>query len=142
MNSAALSALSALAGSAIGALASLVTTWITQHHQDRIQRRSQEYSRRERLFGDFIVQASKLHGDSLTRNKVDPATLVPLYAIKAQLSLFASKETIERADEVLHLIVGGYFQPNADWHSREEFESRDYDLLRAFTEACRRELGG
>jgi hypothetical protein len=140
MNPAALSALSALAGSAIGALASLVTTWLTQHHQDRIQQRSQEYSRRERLFGDFIVQASKLYGDSLTHDKVDPSAMVPLYAIKAQLGLFASKETIERANEVLHLIVQSYYRPDTAWHSHEEFESRDYDILRAFTEACRREL--
>ena len=82
MNPAVLSALSALAGSAIGALASLVTAWITQQHQDRFQRRSQEYSRREHLFGEFIVQASKLYADSLTHNKVDPSTLVPLYAVR------------------------------------------------------------
>jgi len=142
MNPAALSALSALAGSAIGALASLLTTWISQHHQDRVQRRSQEYSRRERLFGEFIVQASKLYADALTHQQVEPSTLVPLYAVKAQLSLFASKQTIERADEVLHLIVDSYFRPNADWHDREEFDRKDYDILRAFTEACRRELGG
>jgi len=139
MNPAALSALAALSGSAIGALASLATTWITQRHQDRIQQRSLEYSRRERLFSDFIVQASKLYGDSLTHQKVDPSALVPLYAIKAQLGLFASKATLERADEVLRLIVDTYFRPTADWH--EEFESRDYDILRAFTEAARRELG-
>ena len=141
MNSAALSALSALAGSAIGALASLLTTWITQHHQDRVQRRSQEYSRRERLFGEFIVQASKLYADALTHQQVEPSALVPLYAVKAQLSLFASKQTIARADEVLRLIVDSYFRPNPDWHDRKEFENRDYDFLRPFTEACRRELG-
>lgn len=142
MNPATLSALSALAGSAIGALASLLTTWITQHHQDRIQRISQEYSRRERLFGDFIVQASKLYGDALTHDRVDVSTLVPLYAIKAQLGLFASKETTERADEVLRLVVDTYYRPNADLHDRESFERSDYDFLRAFTEAARRELGG
>jgi len=64
---------------------------------------------------------------------------VPLYAIKAQLGLFASKEPLERADEVLRLIVDNYFRPTADWH--EEFESKDYDILRTFTEVVRRELG-
>ena len=39
MNPATLSALSALAGSAIGALASVATTWLTQHQQDQTQRR-------------------------------------------------------------------------------------------------------
>jgi len=135
MNPAALSALAALTGSAIGALASLASTWLTHHHQDRVQQRAQEYSRRERLFGDFIVEASKLLGDSLTHQKVDPATLVPLYAVKPQLGLFASKETLEQADEVLCQIVNYYFQPTADWYEK------DYDVLCGFTEAARRELG-
>ena len=141
MNPATLSALSALAGSAIGALASLLTTWITQHHQDRIQRISQEYSRRERLFGDFIVQASKLYAEALTRDEVDPPALVPLYALKAQLGLFVSRETIKLADDVLHIILETYYSPNPDLHDLKAFEARDYDFLRAFTEACRRELG-
>ncbi len=141
MNPATLSALSALAGSAIGALASLLTTWITQHHQDRVQRISQEYSRRERLFGDFIVQASTLYADALTHTLADLSALVPLYALKAQLGLFVSLDTAKHADDVLRLIVDTYYQPNADLHDREAFESRDFDFLRVFTEAARKELG-
>ncbi len=69
MNAAYLSALSALAGSAIGALASLATTWLTQSYQDRTQRAAQEASRRERLFGEFIDQASKLFGEALIHSR-------------------------------------------------------------------------
>ena len=58
MDAAYLSALSALSGSAIGALASLTTTWLTQRYQDRSQRIAQERARRERIFGEFIDQAS------------------------------------------------------------------------------------
>ena len=57
MEAAYLSAFSALAGSAIGATASLTTTWLTQRYQDRSQRLAQERARRERLFGEFIDQA-------------------------------------------------------------------------------------
>jgi len=53
MNPATLSALAALAGSAIGAFASFATTWLTQHHQDRAQRLAQKTARRERLFNEF-----------------------------------------------------------------------------------------
>ena len=51
MNPATISALSALAGSAIGALASVATTWLTHRHQGHMQRLMQEGSRRERVFG-------------------------------------------------------------------------------------------
>ena len=49
MNSAYISAISALCGSAIGALASLATTWLTQCHQDETRQRAQETARRELL---------------------------------------------------------------------------------------------
>jgi hypothetical protein len=141
MNPATLSALAALLGSAIGALASLATTWLTQRYQDRIQRRAQEMTRRERLFGDFIVQAAKLYADALTHHELsDPSVLVPLYALKAQLSLFASKTTIDRADEVLVLIIDTYYRPNANFQKHEAVQSGEHDILKTFTEACRREL--
>jgi hypothetical protein len=57
MTPACISALSALPGSAIGALASFVITWLTQHHQVHTQRLHQEASRREQLFGEYIEQA-------------------------------------------------------------------------------------
>jgi hypothetical protein len=143
MNAATLSALAALAGSAIGALASLVTTWLTQHYQDRVQRRAQEMARRERLFGDFIVQAAKLFADALTHDYLaDPSVLVPLYALKAQLGLFASKATIDRADEVLQLIIDTYYRPNVDQHNRDAVQSGAHDILQEFTEAARKELDG
>jgi hypothetical protein len=140
MNPAALSALAALAGSAIGGLASFTTTWLTQHYQSRTQRRSEENARRVRLFGDFIMQASKLYADAMTHDLSDPSTLVPLYALKAQLELFASKATIHRADEVLRLIIDIYYRPNADFRNPEVIQSGGVDILQAFTEACRAEL--
>ena len=49
MNSAYISALAASAGSAIGALASFATTWLTQHEQERATRLAQEMSRMANL---------------------------------------------------------------------------------------------
>ena len=71
MNPATLSALAALAGSAIGALASFATTWLTQHHQDHTQRINQEASRRERLFGEFIDEASRTYADGMIQERLD-----------------------------------------------------------------------
>jgi hypothetical protein len=143
MNPATLSALAALLGSAVGALASLATTWLTQRYQDRMQRRAQEMARRERLFGDFIVQAAKLYADALTHDYLtDPSVVVPLYALKAQLGLFASKVTIDRADEVLQLVIDTYYRPKADYHNRDEIQSDTQDILQAFTRAARAELDG
>jgi hypothetical protein len=59
-----ISALAALAGSAIGALASFATTWLVQHSQTRASQRAQDRARCEALYGEFIREASRLFGDA------------------------------------------------------------------------------
>ena len=145
MEAAYLSALSALAGSAIGATASLTTTWLTQRYQERSQRMAQERARRERIFGEFIEQASQLYADALSHTPLeDPARLVPLYATIGKLRLFASEHTIAAADAVMARIVETYYSPNLDFTARPspQVQVGDFDILRAFTEACRAELRG
>ena len=140
MNTAYVSALAALSGSAIGALASFATTWITQHYQNQIQRVSQESSRREKLYGDFIDQASTLFADALTHELEDPTKLVPLFAIQSRMRLFASENTLRSSEQVIHRIFETYYQPNRDFKIKKE-EGRDsFDFLREFTEAGRRDL--
>jgi len=50
MEAASLSALSALAGSAVGALSSLATTWLTQNAQSRVAHLNQQRAKREALY--------------------------------------------------------------------------------------------
>ena len=50
MNTAYFSAFAALAGSAIGALGGVVTTWITLNGQQRARRFAREMSRKENLY--------------------------------------------------------------------------------------------
>jgi hypothetical protein len=141
MNPAILSAVSALTGSLIGAIAAIATTWLTQYYQDRSQRRVQDITRRERLFSEFISLASKLFADAVTHNLSDLSTLVPLYAVKAQIYIYATnKETIAHAEEALKFIVDTYYEPNKDFRRRESIESMPPDFLQPFTIACRQEL--
>ena len=141
MDTAYISALSALAGSAIGALASFGTTWLTQHHQDRAQRIAQESTRRETLYGEFIDQASKLFADALVHSLDDPAKMAVLYALFGKLRLFASDRTVSSADEVMRRIIKTYYSPNEDFHDRK-FLDEHFDVLREFTRACRDDLNG
>jgi hypothetical protein len=83
------SAFAALAGSAIGAFASFATTWLPQHQQERATRLAQEMSRRERLYGEFIDEASRLLADALTHHLEEPSKMVPIYAVMGKLRLFA-----------------------------------------------------
>ena len=141
MDAAYVSALAALAGSAIGALASFATTWLTQHRQERATRLAQEMGRRERLYGEFVEEASRLLADALTHHFEEPSKMVPLYAIMGKLRLVAPANVVVRADEVMGQIVAIYDLPNADFRNPAERPAQNrVDILRAFGEACREDL--
>src|ERR1700676_756324 len=78
MNSAYISAIAALAGSGIGAVASFATTWLTQDAQERTRRVAHRVTRREHLYGEFIEEASRLFTDALTHELDDPSKFVRL----------------------------------------------------------------
>ena len=140
MEPATISAVSALAGSGIGALASVTTTWLTQHFQSRAQRLSQEGSRRERLFGDFVDQASQNYADGITHEQLDePTKLVPLYATINKLRLFATPDTVRAAEAVLEEIVETYQAPPSTLQEKSSSVAA-HDILRTFAESCRIEL--
>ena len=140
MDNAYMSAIAALAGSTIGALASLATTWLTQHSQERAQRFAQAMTRREHLYGEFIEEASKLFTDALTHQLEEPSKFVRLYALVGNLRLCASANVIVKAEEVMRQIVETYSLPNIDFRNLEDRQERDTDVLRAFSEACREDL--
>ena len=142
MDPAYISALAALSGSAIGAMASLATTWLTQHAQDRAQQRQRELGRREKLLGEFIDEASKLFAHALTHSLDDPSRLVVLYGTISKMRFFASAETTRAADAVMDLIVETY-------HTGKSSGAEHYDpvkarerlaIVEAFTRAARKEL--
>lgn len=140
MNAGYVSALAALAGSAIGALASFATTWMTQRFQDRAQRLAQTLARRERLYGDFIDEASRLFGDAFTHQLEDPSKMVALYAIRSKLMLFASAAVIAEGDLVIERIAKAYRADLTDLAAVERVERDRLDVLRGFAGACRAEL--
>jgi hypothetical protein len=133
-------ALSALAGSAIGAMASVATTWLTQHSQDRARRSAESMTRRERLYGGFIDAASALLADALTHEKVDPSKFVGIYATIGKLRLFAPADVVLKADKAMRDLSEIYYLPNTDFARRDALQDDRLDILRAFAKACRNEL--
>jgi hypothetical protein len=134
------SALAALCGSAIGAMASFATTWLTQHSQDRTQQRQREIGRREQLFGDFIDEASKLFAHSLTHALDDPSQLVVLYGIISKMRLFGSAETTRAADIVMDLILETYHTGTISDGELGRVAKERLTIVEAFTKAARKEL--
>ncbi|WP_454650036.1 hypothetical protein [Bradyrhizobium liaoningense] len=140
MNNAVISAIAALAGSAIGAIASFATTWLSLQAQERTQLFASAMSRREHLYGDFIDEASRLVTEGITHDTIDPAKFVRLYAILGKLRLFASETVVASADEVVRHILDLYATPSEHLRDFGKKYDPDADILRDFSLACRRDL--
>jgi hypothetical protein len=133
-------AVAALAGSAIGGSTSFATAWSTQHAQARAQRLAEARTKREALYGQFIDEASKLYADALQNQREKVSNLVVLYTIVNRMRLLSPPRIFESAEKVVQTIVDTYLAPDkAFGELRELMISDQMDPLRPFSEACREE---
>lgn len=141
MEAAYVSAFAALAGTAIGGLASFATSWTTQQAQARAQRRAAEKDSRAALFGKFLDEAARLYADALQNRRDDLSGLIHIYALTNRIRLIASERVVESADTVCRIVVDAYLAPNMTMEEmRSNWIDRHVDPLRDFSEACRQEL--
>jgi hypothetical protein len=96
-----LSALAALSGSVIGGLTSLASAWLTQHSQDRARRLSQDKVRRQKLYTQFIDEASKLYADALVHDQAEVSALVSVYALINRMRVLSRSDVVEKAEGVV-----------------------------------------
>jgi hypothetical protein len=143
MNSTYLPAVAALAGSAIGGLTSFASAWLTQNRQDRARRLSQEKARRQKLYKQFIDEASKLYADAIVHDQAEVSALVSIFALVSRMRVLSSSAVVEKAEAVNRMIVDTYFEPNKTFPElRDLLKTHPIDPLRAFSEECRAELQG
>ena len=144
MDVAYLSALAALAGSVVGGLTSGITTWLNGRAQTRAEYLAHQMSRREDLFKDFIVAASKVYGDALVSNDPQLHELVGLYALINKMRVLCRPQTVAAADKVMRTTTETYFEPNKTVRQLHELIKTGVgiDPLKDFSEAARAELRG
>src|SRR5467141_489076 len=138
-----LSALSALAGSVVGGLTSGLTTWLSLRTQARAGRLAHELSRRDDLYKDFIVAASKAYGDAMLSNEPQIQELLALYAMISRMRLMSLPRTVACAEKVMDTTLATYFAPNKTIRELHELTKSGVgiDPLKDFSEAAREELG-
>ncbi len=141
-----LSASSALVGALIGGGASLTAAIYTQRYQNRLQRVAHETAKREAVYADFIMSASKLllnayvH-DGITLNG-DEQHLVGL---ANRMRLFAPPNVIDEAEKVIRGLIEISLKPSVDLRKLAMSElsmNPDSDLLQPFSLASRADLDG
>ena len=142
MNVGFLSALSALAGSAVGGLTSGVATWLAQRTQSRAGQLAHDLEQREDLYRDFITTAARTYGDALMRTEPEIAHLVALYAMISRMRVLSATRVVTSADQVMASIIDTYFSPNRSVRELRDLikAGQGIDPLKEFSEAAREEL--
>ena len=142
MDVAYLSALSALAGSVVGGLTSGIATWLSQRAHARAGQLAREMSRRDDLYKDFIVAASKAYGDAILSNEPQVQELLAVYAMISRMRVVSSPRTVACAEKIMETTIGTYFAPNKTIREVHELmrSGVEIDPLKDFSEAAREDL--
>jgi hypothetical protein len=142
MDTAVVSAASAILGSLVGGSASMLTAYVTQRTQARRTGIQAEMHKREVLYTDFIAECSKLALDSMEHNLDTPEKFQSAYALVNRIRLVSSDAVLQAAEAALEEIFEQYRGPNLPLEKIREFSSLKsfHDPLRPFSEACRNEL--
>ena len=141
MDTAYISALAALAGTAVGGLTSFATSWMTQQAQSKMQRLAAEREKREVLFGRFVDEAARLYADALQNRRDDPSALIVIYGLTNRIRLISSDKVVNRAETVARIIMDTYLSSNVTLEGvRSKWIEQNIDPIRDFSEACREEL--
>jgi hypothetical protein len=141
MDTSVISALAALAGTAVGGLTSVVANWLTHRIQVRAQWLQHEKNRRQMLYRDFIDEASKCYIDALQHDKPDIAGLVGLYAKLGRMRVLSAKPVVHSADSILRQILDTYLEPDKTFVELHDMALHGtIDLWHDFARACREEF--
>ena len=132
-----------LVGATIGAAMSFLGSWIVHQREIRAQWLSQDKLRRQKLYKEFIQEASKCYAHALQNEKPDVPLLVVLYGKISRMRVISSPQVLAAAEQVLRRIVDVYFKPPVVFSSTQlQSMLRDgsVDVLRDFGQCCRAEF--
>lgn len=141
MNPAIISAMAALGGSTVGALAPVLSNFILERSVTRRELLNRQIAQRETLYSDFINEASRVYAKSVMRNLDGMDELVSLYALVSRIRLMATEPVVHEAETFVKLIVTRFGEPNLTFEEiRNAALSTEGEPLDRFSLACRVEL--
>jgi hypothetical protein len=139
-----LSPVSALLGALIGGGTSLAVAVYNQRSQERLERVANEVTKRETIYADFLVSASKTLLSAYTHDDIvlggDEQHLIGLIN---RMRLFAPPDVVGEAEAVLKAIVEILLKPSIELRqlAREALsKSPDPDPVLKFSLSCRTDL--
>jgi len=141
MESGVVTTIAAVLGSMVGASASIATTRITTRSQAIRANAEWRLRERQRLYKEFVTEASRLSVDARGHSLEGLDRLAELYGVLNRIRLISGEDVLSKAEDCCRLIVEFYWQPNMTLEEfRVAYEADRLDSLKEFSTACRREL--
>jgi len=114
MDAAYISTVAALAGSAIGALASFATSWVTQSSQAHAAQRAQDRAVAKRSTASSYAKHPSSSSMRLNTSSTIRPSPCDSYEIVSTIRLFGGPQTLEEAERIMKQIGAAYFAPNKE----------------------------
>lgn len=136
-----IAAVAAACGSLMGAVATVVTNWITLRTRKVHGKREANLRHREALYGEFITEASRLTIEALSHSLEKADTFVKLYGILGRIRLVAADRVLTAAEACTRQLVDLFAKPNMTVQQiRNAFERDRIDPIREFSVVSREEF--
>lgn len=142
MDPAYLTGVAIFAGSVVGGITSLVSALLTKKHEGRARIASEDKGGRQKLYTQFIEEASKLYLDALVRDQPESSAMVSLYALVSKMRIVSSANIVKSAEAVTQTVLCTYSLPNKTFGElRQLMLNKEFlDPLLTFSEVCRDDL--
>ena len=141
MDGAVISALAALAGSALGGVTPIMSNYLIQRALTEREMLSRELASRQMLYSDFIQFGTKVYVSATTKQVDDANELVALYALIGRIRLFASEPIIDAAEQFGKQMTRRFGEPAMTIEAlRSATLTHHVDPLNVFSSRCREEL--
>jgi HAMP domain-containing protein len=138
------SQLSGLFGALIGGGASLAVAVYTHRSQDRLQRVAHEITKRETIYAEFLMEASKLLLRAYTRDEiVEGSDEQQLIGLINRMRLFAPTDVVGGAEAVVKAIIEISLKPGIEFRQlavQALSKSPEPDPFLTFSLVCRSDL--
>src|SRR4029450_12822170 len=140
-----ITAMAGVFGSLVGGSASLATTWLTKRTEIVRTTAVRNLRERERLYKEFLTEASRVAVHALTHSFEGPDQIVALYGILSRIRLVGSDAVVREGEMCCLRILATYGKPSIKMDDLRQVLTAANDLaeldpLKSFSNACREEL--
>jgi hypothetical protein len=123
-------------------MSTFAASWLTTRRQHHTQSTIQLAARREKLYAEFISEASRHLVNAWGHEMSSPDSLAGIYSALERIRLTSSAAVVGAAERVMQQVVAAYNAPNKTYDELQRLVMQGgiASPLTEFSDSCRREV--